>query len=558
MSSVSKTNRSRNTDEVRDLREHYQTRESDAAKKKAKELAALRKKHNEEVKALTEQFDKRVADIREKSSETMSERDSENQEQVEQIRKLYMDQARRKAEQAESEKKDTRRTYESQIEKDKAITQLQKDVMERNFRDSLAEKDRQLADTSQRGIENLRDQLEERTGKIRSKFERDSELSRQNQDEQMLDLSNDNLELKSRTRNEIADMKRRHAYEKDQMERNFFRTRSQENRNYSKLLDDKNSDLKAERERMAEQLGNKMADKKRNIEEANQKFREEVTDRVDGELRQARYEVDELKKSRHADRTQDRRMRDMERRNLQDTYEARYKDLEGQRNNIYDVVNAKAQERMGREHERNEKMMANQYRDFKTQISLKTTQAQEDRSQMLQQHDNEVEYLTNRADKRLRQVRKNERANLETQTRYFQANVGQLKEDYANRLLEMRERQMQEVQALNQRLDSKFRKATSDLGKQLEETKTENDLLVQEMRGRHQEEVLRLGKIHEQRAKDREKAVRIEQKSIENKYESRLAQQESIHRAEMERIEKRHQEQMAGLANRMNALNRKA
>lgn len=558
MSSVSKSDNSKRKDELRETREQYQNKEVEAAKRKAKEIQALRKKHSEEVKALSDQFSRQIDEVRNRNQETISERDAKNQEKVDSIRRIYLDKAKKQTEKSETETREMRAAYEGQIEKDSRVHQQQKEIMKRDFTDSLQERDRVIEDTYKRNVDEMQSRLQDQNRKLRSKFEKETDLIRQSKDQEKLESADQLDQLKSYNRNIISDMRRGHDYEKNRMEKNYMRDRAEEQRAYAQVLTEKDSDLRIQRQKVADDLQRKLEAKKESLEQANADFREKITQRIDEEVRQGKLVAEELRKNRQSDLTADRRQRDIEKKNIQKVYEDRYQDLARQRDGIYEVVNEDAKKKIQKVHQDSQGLVSQHVNRLKTQANLDQARHREEKLQMVHKYEGELDFTQTRADKRLRQVKKNEQDAQATQMQYFQANVAQLKEDFATRLLEQRERHMEELRELNTRLDQRHRESTKNLGRKLEETRSGYEEMLRVQREQHQEELLRLTRLNEQRIKEREKSVRTDQKSIENKYETRLSQQEAVHRADMERLEKRHQEQMMSVSNRMNALARKA
>ncbi len=554
MSSVSGADRSEN----RDVREEYQDKEVKNAKKQAQELKRLRQKQSEELSRLTESFNEQIQELRNKNKEILSERDENNQKQVDQVRQLYRDQFKSKAEKAEEERRAQKEAYSGEMNKQKLVTQQQKEIMKKNFDSSLKEKDRALEETSENSIEGLQDQLKKRTDQLNEKHAKELTRMREDRDQGVYEQSSDKKDLKSKYANELADLKRKQSQDAGKREDRWMSIYQNEQRKYGNLLNENQGTLRAEREEQAEKLANKMGQKREKIQADYETFKDEITDRTETQLRGAKLKAEELRLGRTADLVTDKKMRELDRRNLQTDYENKYQDLYKQRDQIYDVVNAKALENIEKIKKESDRMLSENNFKNQSERQLKDTQSKEDRHQLVRQFEQEMDHTVTQGDKTYKRLVHETTQAQKIQGRYYAENLDQLKQSYAEHLQDQREKQLENLRDISTRMEKKFREQTSGLSQKIEEVTQNYEVKLDELKQGHQDQVKRLNMVFEQRAKDREKAIHTEKQAIEMKYESRLALQEDLHSKEIDRLEKKHQEQMSTLASRMNAINKKA
>jgi hypothetical protein len=78
------------------------------------------------------------------------------------------------------------------------------------------------------------------------------------------------------------------------------------------------------------------------------------------------------------------------------------------------------------------------------------------------------------------------------------------------------------------------------------------------MKQDHEKEMQRLQADHKRQLTDQTKGLQSDKKSVEGKYENKIASMEEQHRQEVERMNKRHEKDMQDLALKLNSYNRKA
>ena len=86
MSSISSSDRARQDEKIRQTREEFENRESEAAKRRQAEMKRLESSHNEELRKITETYEGQLAEIKDRNRETLSGRDFENNRKIEEVR----------------------------------------------------------------------------------------------------------------------------------------------------------------------------------------------------------------------------------------------------------------------------------------------------------------------------------------------------------------------------------------------------------------------------------------------------------------------------------------
>src|SRR5690606_16017813 len=83
MSTVRSSDSQRGQDDrVRKVREEYETREAEQAKRKANEIKRLQERHQNEVESIKDTYESRLSSLKSRSKDNLSQRDHENQRDI--------------------------------------------------------------------------------------------------------------------------------------------------------------------------------------------------------------------------------------------------------------------------------------------------------------------------------------------------------------------------------------------------------------------------------------------------------------------------------------------
>lgn len=558
MSSISSSDRSRQTDELRRTREEYENREAEGVKKQKKELRRVQEKHSQEVQEITDNYEGRIDAVQAKSRETITKRDEAHREQVDQIRNMYREQLRRKTEDNETNSKVLRQTLNSEMDKKDAIKDQQRSVIERNFRDALQERDAQFAEHSERSRALVKDSLVERTDKLNSKHDRELESLSLDRDRKVFEMQKNQGEQKSYYETRLRDQERRSRSERERVDSNWRSIVEDQAAINATVLDNRNQLLKAERDSLREDFRVRADGEAIKNDQIRENLKAEVGERLDRQVRRANYDLRKANSEKiQSDLVHNRRSK-IERDNIVQGYEARMRDLEGQVEGSQEVSRELTRRRVGEMADKSEKLLRDANRRSRGEQEMQQARYREDRARLIAEGDAKVNRAEERADTIVSRVKKATTENQVVQNKYYQTNLEQLKDSYAEQLGAQRDAHLESLAKIRMGMEAKMRSQDMKAQARTEALVQNYETKIKAMEEQHMAELKRVKDASATRIDQRDKNHRFETEAVAQKYEVRLSQQAESHQKEMERVQKRHEEAMADIGNRMNYLNKKA
>lgn len=558
MSSISSSDRARQTDEIRQAREEYQNSEAETARRNKAEKKRLQELHEQEIKRLRTEYDRQIDSMRNKHKDTLTARDQQHLEQMDKIKGLYLEQNRRRTEDAEVNRQAQKKAYQGEIDSLKKTTEQQKEVLTRNFRESMQERDEQFGEFQNRAQSTITKSIEERTQKLNEKHENELGAVIEDRDRKVADLSQQKAELQAHSRREMKEKDRLHGREKTRLNDHFAKVHSAQEELHNSLFAGRDEMLRAERENTREQYNKALEDKLQKMDAAHEQLRNQVDERMDSQIRSLSHELHKSKTDRVAETISNRRLRDLERKNILNATHERVEDLEKQKTQIVEVVNDQARQKVDNVLRRADQIVSETNRNNRLKANLQDQQSRESRAQLEFELKNRVEQVQDRAETRLRRMQNITNDQVVEQQKYHEKNVDLLKTNYTETLAAQREAQMQVIQDVRMRAEQRLREQEVKATRKLEEAVANYEAKLEKMQEEHRQEKTRMNQIFEQRMAQREKGFKNDQESLAMKYEAKLAQSNEVRQKELERVERRHQEQMVSLANRVKYFDKKA
>lgn len=557
MSSISSSDRSRKTDELRRTREEYESREAEGTKKQKKEIRRLQEKHNEEVKQLEQAYQQRMNGLREKSRDSLTKKDQSHLEQVDQIRELYHEQLRRKSEDSDTNQNVLRKTLTSEMEKRESIADQQRSELERNFRDSLKERDSQFINHAEKSREEVQSSLNERTEKLNKKHDRELESVVQARDRKVIELQNNMGEQKSHLTGKLKELERRSASEKERLDDNWRSIVSNQESVNSTVLENRNTLLKAERDSMRDDYRLKIDNEVGKYEKLRENLQEEVGERLDRQVRRAKYDLRKSESERIQGDLVNHRIRKTEKDNIVQSYEDRMRDLERQKDGIHDVAQEVSQKRVNEIVTKSDRLLQTSNRRKKMEQEMINQRNREDRERLIADGQVRIQRAEDRSALQVDRVKKVTQDSQQVQSKYYERNLEQLKDNYAEQLGAQREAQLSTLAKIRLSMEEKIRQQDMKAQNKLEGVVSNFESKIKAMEESHRDEVKRLRTAMESRVEQRDKASQMEREQLTQKYEVRMAQQQDVSQQEIDRVQKRHEQSLADMSQRMSYLRKK-
>lgn len=558
MSSISSSERARNTDEVRQAREDYENREAENVKKTKKELQRLEKKHSENLNKIKENYDDQVSAIREKSRDTLTKRDEDHLQQVEKVRNMYQQQLKKKAEDFDTTRKAMESARNSDQDKRERITNQQVDTLTRNQRDELLERDRQFADFSERSRKELQDALAERTEKLNAKHAQELEAASGERVENTAQREKVISDMKSAYNNRLKESDRNHRLEKDRLNDHWRDVvRNQEETNNA-IIDNRSEALKSERADIKSRFENKLQGKVDEMDQMRNQLHDDVTDRYESQLRAAKNSEQRAKARTLQENLTQNRMRKLERNHLVQQYEDRMQDLARQHDEIKDASKDLIHSRVNQVVEKGDHVLQETNRRHRMDKSLSDTRNREDRAILQEQNQSRLDETRARAEGQVKNIMKASRKQQVTQQSQHNQNLDQLKENYSEHLAAQRNAHLEGLTELRGDMESRLHEQEAKSQKRQEYLVESYETKIKQMDEAHKAELEQLKKGFAERSQQQQQAHQMDEKAIQQKYEIKFNAQQEEHQREMERQQKRNDEKVADVAAKVAYYRKKA
>lgn len=558
MSSIDASERRSSTDEIRRIREEYEQKAAENAKRKNKEIKAQSKNHQQELAELRDTYESQLQEVREKQGKALSQRDQKHQADVEQLRRMYLDSITRKTEDNQLTKKAMTDTFEQELGTTKRVHDEQKRNLQESFKKSVGERDQALTNTLERSREEMRTAIEQRADKLRQAHAREMQSVQADRNRQVTQADSDVRRILDATKSEVRDLKaEKEAQIRDRENRNVSNLRFAEDK-FQKIADLQNMELQQQSKRLNQDSAQRLRATQDQMQENNNQLREQVNSRIDNQLRAAEADARQAKQDQVLQAIASQRIRNLEREDLVGSYEDRFKSLEKNRLESHQAGQAEARRKIEEAVRMNEKLVREASRDARVKQNVIVQQNREARAGMEAMFTGQIDELKERSDKRVRNIVADANATQATQAKAFDENLEMMRARYLDNLQAQREAQLEQLKDMQIRMEKRMRETEAGLHKKVENINRHFEGEIAKLEDSKRDLQRSLERENATRLRNRDKAAKMEQESLTMKYESRLGQLQELQRQELERQEKRHQEQMASLAARANANLKKA
>lgn len=547
MSSISSSDRARQTDEVRNAREEYQEKEAELIKKQKKELQKIQQRYDKDVDVLRDSYADQVSNLKEKSHEIITKRDMDNKDKIEKIRGLYLEQLKRKTEEGSSRTEQLENAYKAKLNKEAQIKEQQKTVLKRSFDDSIQERDRQMSEFTTNAREQMREALSSRTQKLNEKHNSEMGSVIKDRDSSVSNLQKTLDDTKSANSNERKQGDRLARAKVDRMNSNFVtQFQNQEHQNAS-LIESRNQMLQAERNSAKGKYNNALERKLSSLDEAHKMLEDQVADRLERQVRSAKADLSRAKNDRTIDNITNRRIRNLEQGHLRDAYEERMMGLEKERDGMLEVANEITHKRVDNVLNRTEKLIQDTNQNNKLKMNMLNQRNSEDRAQVEMNTKSQLEHIRGKTDQRVSRIMGESAKTQINQEKLHNKTVDELKNSYYENLASNREAQSENLKNIQIKMEERLHANQSKALARHENTLNNFEKKIADMEEKHQQSIKRLEDSYKQRLQGQEKSHKMELDSQGQKVDIQVGQLEANHKQELDRMEKRHQEQMQSL-----------
>jgi hypothetical protein len=558
MSSISSSDRSRTDDRVVKQREEYDTKETENQKKQKAEVEALNKKHNAELNRISDDFGKEMETIKQHYRETLTDRDQANIRKVDDVRTLYRDQLKRKIEENESDKREMRNANSGELNKQKSVMQSQRENLMDRQSEELKTRDDAFRNMSDETRNQMKTSLSEHDDKLKNAHAKELNATISDRDTQLGNKERDNRELRKAFNAKLKTEKMNRESEVSHwQQKNLDTTVNLENRN-AENLESNGEVLQGEVDRLHRKFDGAIEKKSDQLDGASDNLRRSVNDRLDGQVRSKQSQISRLTNKLNNEMVNNERLRGIERRALQDEYGTQLDIVEQQKTGAVDQAREISNKRINDGQAKNEKILRSTNREYKSDSDIARQRNREDREMLMQQHHDTVEHVTGSAEDRIRKITKVSQENQDANAAYFDTSLDTLKDTYAGRVEDQRDRNVDERVQLSKNTNQRFRNMEKSFNQKVDILTDKYESKISQMKENHDKELKRIEGDYGTRLIGKDKEQKLQADSIEMKYEAKIAQMNDAHADQLDRMNRRHHEDMQNLATKMSNYSKKA
>lgn len=558
MSSIGASERARAADEIREARDEYEAREARNVNRQRKELKKASQKHVEEVNKLQQQYGAQVDEVKDRQKEVMTAREQKFQNEIQRVKDLHLDQIRRKSQDAEDLKIAMRSAHDSQIEKERQLSSSQKQNLSQNYTNSVREQEKGYQEFSSRINEEMSNSVKDRSSKIREKFEEQVRNLTADKDKNTVQKNQEMEALKANYKSRLADVERKARADRSREQSNFETVIKQNQATNDQVLDSQRDLLSAERRTIQRRFNDTLQKKMEDIDLAGQKVKDQAMNRIDREVRSAQIEKRTIENQRILDNISSNRSRSLSERHIKEQFEDRMQEVEGQKNRMRDEIMLVANERIGSQNHKNEKVLQDTNRRHKLDKNIRDQQARDEFANLEQTTSSHIQHNNNQTDERIRKILNVTSKGQMNQQQFHEKSIEVLKNNYVENLADQQAKQMEQIQAIRSKMESRLTEQVNKAQRRLEDAVNEYESKLEKLKDSNKVEMDRMRETYEQKLGQRDKSLDSDRMSQEAKFKSKMSAQEDYHQREITRMEQRHQEQVANMAARVKALSRKA
>ena len=555
--SISAADRARQSDRISQTREDAEEREAKLLKRKNEQLKRAEQRHQQEIGKLTEAYQSQLGKAREEQKETLTEREHDHQDELSNVRKTYQGNMQQKMEANDTDKKILRDTYETEIEKNKTVNKMQKQELLSKQERELAKRDESLAVVTVGAQDKMKEAMNDNSRRLREAHDKEINVLKNHMDDSQMQTELEKNQMRKAYESQRLANLRQDGYKEAEWKQKYQDL-------YNEVNDTQANGQNATSALLSEGLKNvkntyekKLQNRTEQMDKSNEMFRDTVSNRVDTQVRSRDSKIQNLSTKLNNELVNDKRMRQMDRNNLQSSYEDKMKDLVEQKEMTKETMQGLNNKRIGEMKEKNDHLLRQANQDYRSQMDIEKARFRESTLTLAQLKDDELNRANNRADNRIDKIQKTSELNVKRMGDFYEDNIDLARESFDKKVVDQRERNMELQGQSNRMMSERFRKIENTYQKKLESAVNTYEAKIQEMKDKHDKEVRMLQANNKLMMEDKEKGHRTDRDSTEMKYEARIAMMEQEHQERMGQVQKRHQEELRDLALKLNQYNKK-
>lgn len=546
MSSVnsSGSNRSSNDDQVRSLREEYKKREAELIKKHNQEIRTLSESNVEQIDEIKGKNLERINNLKGQSQQSITRRDAKYQREINDMKKLHTKQLERLLKENETKLQQQRQASTSEV-KD---ANLGKNDRVNELHTKYSEAINQKNEDYNQLVEQMREEQSESYGDLKENLQKrhqeERDQLRSNYQEQIVKLENDLRTTRNSSTERIRGQEIRHMNDKVRMEDNFMseiQSRESGHADIQESLMDGYKDNLAELKQKNLEANEKRASL---YQGQHSNFKDEVNERLNTRERRLERKLADEQNRNIRTETKIKRSANEEVNAWRDQYQQKFEVLEDEKKQIQAQAKQDNSEDINRAYEKSSKAIASSNRYMRNVLDVEQLKSKQAISALESELETRTEQQKSQADNRVTNIREDS----------FQAEE-RLKKTYEQNLELMKKEHAQEIRDLRLQTTIERDKALQSIRAQVGQDTVEKEQKMQETIQKYEKRIADLTDqfTREKRLRDnREKQLieslskgkEAEKEALVMKYAKKNQQTEQQHQKELQEISRRHNEQV--------------
>lgn len=558
MMAISRSDRANETSRISDLKEEYDSRETSNLKKKNAEMKRNQQKHQEELKETRESYENKINDMQGKFYERLSDRDRSHQKQIEDVRGVYTSQLRKKMEDSQGERDNLVDNYESEKQHQNKVIESQRNLAQRKFNDEISKRNEQIDNIHQSSRANMKSTLEERNQKMREAHDKEKKVLVSASEDERQQSYDDRAKLRRYYESEIGNYKKTNQRENDNWASKYSNTVKTMNSQYSDEIAVRDEILKQEVDKTRDKFEGKYAVLEERLNGSNGRFRDNVDQKLNNQVRTKDNEIYRLKNRMYVDQLNQKKMDGIEKQHIVDNYEKKLDIYERNINDQREVLKNVNDKRVSKVNQTNADVLQEVTLKSRMGQALADEKHRQDRAAIQEQNKNEIFNVKNSAEKHVDTIQRIANANEGRITEYYDEYLDQMKEGYLAKIFDQREKHDKDLNNLTELMGDKFRKLKTTYEQRLDRTTRGYEDKIARLNDDHAKEMKSFGKQNEAVMSEKNKAIVNTRNEVQDKYEDKIKTLQEQYRAQIDRMNDRHQEDMKELSVKMQNYSRKA
>lgn len=546
MSSVSSSggNNNNNDNEVRRTREEYKKREAELIKRHNQELRQVSEANQAELDKLREQNEAKMGSMQEGTKEAITRRDSKYQKEIEEMRKLHTQQLERLMKESDQKVQTQRKTSSAEVKHSSLGNDDRVNDLKQKYAAAMSENEKltsgrmeEMREAQKQSIDSLRD-------KMNAQHEKELELQKDSSTSRIMDLSNDLRTTRSSASERLRGQEVRHMNDKMRLEASAMDEITKRDRSYNDLYDQQREAYSDGLKSISQRKLEAEEKNRENSRTAHEALKRNVENRIASRETRLENQLGDERDQSIRENTKVKRAAQNEIGQWRDQYQAKFEQLESARQETVNQANKTNADNMKVVNKQANQAISFNNRYMKNQLDSETFKAKSHIDSI--EADNQVrqDYLQHEADRRVASVRD-----------VSQNNEVALKNNFEDNLVVLKEGHSDEVSNLRLSLQEEKLKSEQQFKGQIQKQITNSEREKQEIVSKYEKQIKELNDqfIREKRLRDtREKnlttemmrAKESEKENLRVQYEEKQKAVTAQHNQEMHDVTRRHKEQI--------------